>query len=396
MSLNSIVLRREVITSQGKRLELKRSGWQRCYMKLQGDFLRIWNAGGILLENTEALDDLENNVEPVDSIHLRLIHVQKISDKNSLCLHLTRGMERILLSPEASDEGRTIEKWASLFQRSVRDSVLLDQYHTSVFIHTYKCNDILSYVHKSTERLFDDSFTVEFKWPGMISFDRSSLTVKMKPGWKDYRVISKRCIYLSKEEGQINKIIASISPVTSFHLLSEKNGIIIVEGEGKYKFNDANVVPLADRIQLRLLQPDDLKRFLLFMRDSFEIILPRPTIFDESESAMGFQKISIQENEDKSLPEDLSALVQSQPWNQLAWNDLFAYYKLKNFRNYCISPYDFTLKLKSFGFCLKSAEGSVVNNKQLQSLSETCRDEEELKALFAPMYWHHLALKQIK
>ncbi len=393
ISFSSIVQRREVINLQGQRQELKKLGWQRCYMQLQGDLLRIWYAGGILLENNGALDELQKTVEPLDSIHLRLVYTQKIPDKNCLCLHFTKGMERILLCPETSDEGRTIETWGSIFQRSIRDTVLLDQYYTSVFLHTYKCDDILSYAHKSPKGIFDDSFSIEFKWPGMIDFYRCTLVVKMKPGWKDCRVVSKRCISLFKEDGSNKKLIATISPVTSFHLLSEADGTLIIEGEGRYHLNDSKIVPIADKFQIRPLQADDLKRFMLFLRDAFEIILPRPNLFDESS---GFQKICVDENDskhDKSESESLSALVQSQPWNQLAWTDLYAYYKLKNFKNSCLSPNEFTLKFKSFGFCLKSADGSVINSQQLQKISESSHDENDLNIIFSPMYWHHLALK---
>lgn len=393
MSFSAIVLRREIINSKGKR---QSSGWQRCYMQLQGDLLRIRNAGGILLDNTDELDELEATVEPIDSINLRLIHVQKIPDQNCLCLHFTKGMERILLCPEAPDEGRTIDTWANLFQRSVRDSVLLDQYHTSIFLHTYKCDDILSYVHKSSVGIFDESFPIECKWLGMIEFQRCTFSVKMKPGWNDCRVVSKRCITISKDDGTKKTVLASINPVTSFHLLSETEGIVIIEGDGRYQLNNSKIVPIAERIPIRLLQNDDLKRFMIFLRDAFEIILPRPTLFDDStiDGSSGFKKITVDDKDAKqSESESISELVQSQPWNQLAWNDLYSYYKLKNFKNFLLDPYNFTVKFKSFGFCLKSAEGLVISSQQIKRIAENSENDDQLMQNFTSMYWHHLALK---
>lgn len=398
INFSAIVQRREVINLKGQKQELKKLGWQRCYIQLQGDFLRIWNAGGILLGNNEEIDELQKNVEPIDAFHLRMVHIQKIPDKNCLCLHFTKGMERILLCPETSDEGRTIETWASIFQRSLRDAIILDQYHTSVFLHTYKCDDILSYVHKSPKGIFDDSFAIECKWPGMTDYFRSTLTIKMRPGWKDCRVVSKRCISLTKENGSNKKLLATISPVTSFHMLSEADGIVIIEGDGRFHVNDSKIVPITTKVQVRTLQVDDLKPFMLFLRDAFEIILPRPNLFDESETSAGFQKICVDETvskNDKSESESLSSLVQSQPWNQLPWSDLYSYYKLKNFKYSSLSPSEFTLKFKSFGFCLKSSDGSIVTSQQLQKIFEHSNEEAEMKNIFAPMYWHHLALKHM-
>ena len=57
--LRSNRTKKGIINSKGKRLELKKSGWQRCFMQVDGDLLRIWNAGGILLENIDALEDLQ-------------------------------------------------------------------------------------------------------------------------------------------------------------------------------------------------------------------------------------------------------------------------------------------------------------------------------------------------
>ena len=397
----SIALRREIINSKGKRLELKKSGWQRSFMQISGDLLKIWNAGGILLENIEALENLQTSSEPMDSINLRLVYVQRIPDKNCLCLHFTNGMERILLAPESEDSGRTIESWASAFQRAVRETVLLDQYNTSVFLHTYKNEDILSYAHKSPKGIFDESFSIEFKWPGSVDYKRSTLSVKMRPGWNDSRVVSKRCISLFREDGPKKQVFATISSITSFHLLSEEEGIIVIEGDGKYLLNDFQISPITERILIKPLHIEELKKLLLFLRDAFEIILPRPNIFDDSESTSQFQKISVEEFEKEkqggalnvlsnSFP--LPSLVQSKPWNQLSWNGLYSYYKLKNFKAQCLNSIDFTIKFKEFGFCLKSVNGSVITTQELQRISDEHKSEEDLKLLLAQMYWHHIAL----
>ena len=105
-------------------------------MQVDGDLLRIWNAGGILLENIDALEDLQTASEPIDSVHLRLIHIQRIPDKNCVCLHFTNGMERILLMPNRKTVEGPFETWTRFFQRAIRETVLLDQYNTSVFLHT--------------------------------------------------------------------------------------------------------------------------------------------------------------------------------------------------------------------------------------------------------------------
>ena len=399
----AIALRREIINSKGKRLELKKSGWQRCFMQIDGDLLRIWNAGGILLENIDALEDLQTTSEPIDSVHLRLVHIQRIPDKNSLCLHFTDGMERILLMPESEDNGRTVETWMSTFQRVIRDTILLDQYNTSIFLHTYKSDEVLSFAHMSPKGIFDESFSVEFKWSGATEFQRCDLSIKMKPGWKDSRVVSKRCISLSREDDLKKQSFASISSITSLHLLSESEGTFVLEGDGKYLLNDPQIAPITERILMKPLQIDELKKLLLFLRDAFEIILPRPNIFDESESNVQFQRISTEDSEKEkngkggsfsasSQPFILSSLIQSKPWNQLPWNDLYTFYKLKNFKNQCLSSLEFTRKFKEFGFCLKSVNGSVVTSPELQRISEENKAEEELKALFAQMYWHHIAL----
>jgi hypothetical protein len=120
------------------------------------------------------------------------------------------------------------------------------------------------------------------------------------------------------------------------------------------------------------LQIQELKRFLLFLRDTFEVILPRPIIAD---SPINLQSISV-ENEEKSdggkfiksESETLASLVQSKPWNQLAWNDLYSYYKLKNYKSTHLSPIDFTIKFKSYGFCLKYGNGNVVHLQELEGL----------------------------
>lgn len=358
------------------------------------------------MENIDALEDLQTASEPVDSVNLRLVHIQRIPDKNCLCLHFTNGMERILLMPESDDGGRTIESWASAFQRAVREAVLLNQYNTSVFLHTYKNDEILSYAHKSPTGIFDEYFLVDFKWPGSIDYQRCTLSIKMKPGWNDSRVVSKRCISLFQEDGSKKLVFATISSVTSFHFLSEDEGTFLIEGDGKYLLNDSQKAPVAERILLKPLQIDELKKMLLFLRDAFEVILPRPKIFDESESNMQFQRISAEESEkdkDKQgkgglnamipFPFTLPSLVHSKPWNQLAWNDLYSYYKLKNFKNQFLDSMEFTLKFKEFGFCLKSSlNSSVITVQELQRISDEHKSDEELKGLFTQMYWHHISL----
>lgn len=396
MNFNAIALRREVITAEGKRSAARKSGWQRCFMRLDGDLLQIWNAGGILLDDTAAIEELQTNSDPFDAVNLRLIHIQRIPDKNCLCLHFTKGMERILLCPEQNDDGRTIEAWMSIFSRAIRESILLDQYNTSLFLHTYRSDDILTYAHKSSIGIFDDSFSIEYKWPGNVEFQRCTLIVKMKPGWKDSRVVSKRCISFCRGDESHKQTIATITPLTSFHMLSETEGLIVLEGDGRYQLNDQRIAPIAERIIVKPLQTEELKRFLLFLRDAFEVILPRPIISDEAETSINFQNISI-ENSDaniiKAENKSLALLVESKPWNRLAWNDLYSYYKLKNYKSASLSPIDFTIKFKSFGFCLKSGMGSVVHTHELEGLA---KDEESSRNHLESMYWHHLALKHNK
>lgn len=391
MNFNAIVLRKEVINEKGTRLALKKSGWQRCYMRLVGDLLQIWNAGGILLDDKCTLEELQTNSDPIDVINLRLAHVQKVAERNCLCLHFTKGMERILLHPELDDDGRILEAWTSLFNRNIRESILLDQYNTSIFLHTYKSDDILSFAQKSPTGIFDEFFSIEYKWPGNVEFQRCTLSVKMKPGWKDSRVVSKRCLSFYIEDSQ-KKTIATISPLNSFHMLSETDGTVVLEGEGRYQVNDQHVAPIAERILVKPLQVEELKRFMLFLRDTFEIILPRPIISDETEDPINLQSIST-ENTDgkpiKSESESLACLVQSKPWNQLAWNDLYSYYKLKNYKRAHLSPIDFTMKFKSFGFCLKTASGTVVHYQELEDLKPA---GEKSKDKLETMYWQHLAL----
>jgi hypothetical protein len=245
MNFNTIALRKEVVTVKGVRLPGKKSGWQRTYLQLDGDLLQIWNAGGILLDDKFALEELKTKSDPIDLINLRFVHVQKVPEKNCLCLHFTKGMERILLNPEQDDDGRIIETWISIFNRFVRESTLLDQYNTSIFLHTYRSDDILSFAQKSPKGIFDETFSIEYKWLGNSDFQRCTLTVKMKPGWNDSRVVSKRCIAFSNEEGPKKKTIATISPLNSFHLLSEAEGTVVLEGEGRYQLNDQHVAPIA-------------------------------------------------------------------------------------------------------------------------------------------------------
>lgn len=407
MNFSSIALRKEVITADGIRLSLKKSGWQRCFVRLDGDLLQIWNAGGILSDDKFALEELQTNSDPFDVINLRLVHVQKVAEKNCLCLHFTKGMERILISPEKQqdddddnnnnnhndDDGRTIEAWTSIFNRAIRESILLDQYNTSIFLHTYRSNDILSFAaQKSSKGIFDESFSIEYKWPGNIDFQRCNLSIKMKPGWKDSRVVSKRCISFCKGEGPQKNTIATISPLNSFHLLSEFEGTVILEGEGKYQLNDQYVAPIAERIVVKPLQIEELKRLILFLRDTFEVILPRPIIQDEPESSINLQKISIENSEGKTIKsesESLASLAQSKPWNQLAWNDLYSYYKLKNYKSANLTPIEFTTKFKSFGFCLKSGNGTVVHSQELEDLGKS---DEKSRSILETFYWHHLTL----
>lgn len=396
MNFKAIVLRREVIDAKGNRLAARKSGWQRCFMRLDSDILQIWNAGGILLDDIAAIEELQLNSDPIDVVNLRLAQIQRIPDKNCLCLHFTKGMERILLSPDHNDDGRTLEAWASIFNRAIRESILLDQYNTSLFLHTYRSDDILSYAHKSSIGIFDDSFSIEFKWPGNVEFKRCTLCVKMKPGWKDSRVVSKRCISLYKGDESHKQTIATISPLTSFHLISETEGLIVLEGEGRYLLNDQRIAPLAERIIVKPLQNEELKRFLLFLRDAFEVILPRPIISDEVETSINLQKISTENSEGKMIKsgtESLALLVESKPWNRLSWNDLYSYYKLKHYKSACLSPVEFTLKFKSFGFCLKSGSGSAVHTQELEGLG---KDEASSRNSLESMYWHHLALNHNK
>ena len=425
--LSAIVQRREVVDSLGKRLNYKHSGPQRCFILVEGDLLRMWNAGGILQENTQALQELQQTSKPIDSFNLRMVHIQRIPDQNAVCLHFTNGMERLLLIPEKyDDQGRTIETWASIFSRSIRDSILLDQYTTSVFLHTQSVsvsddgqdnlnNRLLFLPHKSA---FDESFSIEYKWPGFVDFQRCNLGVQMKAGWGDSRVVSKRCLCLWQEVNSIKKPIAMISSVTSFHLLSQAEVTVIIEGDAKYLKNDSQIAPLTDRVLIKPLQPAELKRLLLFLRDTFEVLLPRPKIYESPDNidhcGIKFQTVTMSsssgdktkivktatETENLFNRDELVNLVKSKPWNQLAWSDLYTFYKLNSTKFPLLSPNDFTVKFKSIGYCLKSTlTGNVLQIHELEDLLKSNGAELaefDCIAALTPLYWHHIEINNDK
>lgn len=423
--LSAMVQRREVVDSRGRRLDLRHSGPQRCFILLEGDLLRTWNSGGILLEHTQALQELQRTSDPIDSFNVRMVQIQRIPENNCICLHFTEGMQRILLIPEKDDNGRIIEAWISVFNRSIRESILLDQYATSVFLHTQSvCDsgnncgddavgDVNQFLFLPHKDAFEDSFSIEYKWPGCVDFQHSNLAVQMKAGWGDSRVVSKRCIFLWRDsKNSVKKPIAIISSVTSFHLLSEIDSTLVIEGQAKYLTNDSQVTPLTERVLIKPLQSIELKRLLLFLRDTFEIILPRPRIYDETPANLdhgpiNLQSITISSNEKiKTRPDDINhcsernnlvKLVKSKPWNQLSWTDLYTFYKLKTDTVPLLSPSDFTLKFKSIGYCLKSSlTQNVLQTQELRNLLaenlDLNSDEIEHSNVLTSLYWHHLEI----
>jgi hypothetical protein len=404
ISISSMALRRELINSKGKKLERRKSGWERCYVELEGDVLTTWKSGGILLDDKSALKDLKVFSEPVDLVHLRFVTIQKIPEKGCLCLHFTDGMQRILFRPESEDDGRTIETWASTFHRSIRETILFDQYSTSLFIHSSRSKGKASnFTSLNQAQFLDESFSIEYKWPGMTEFERCCFSIQMKNGWKDSRIVSKRCILLWNQSKKLVKtIFAKIASISSIHLLSQDDTILVIEGEAKFLQNNSQVVPVVERVQIKPLDLADLKRLILFIRDSFEIIFPRPGILDETCQSIPMKKINTScENSGKEVePEQtIASLVRSKPWSQLPWIELFANYKLVNHgAARILSPIDFTLKFKEIGFCLKSESGTVVTVQELKSAQLNAGSAEAVLEGLSSMYWHHVALneKEIK
>ena len=224
----------------------------------------------------------------------------------------------------------------------------------------------------------------------------------MKAGWRDSRVVSKRCITFSVQTKSLkNTVLAIISSVNSFHMLSEDDSSIIIEGDAKYLQNNSKVAPLAERILIKPLNSAELKKLLLFLRDGFEIVFPRPTMLDASLPNINMNKIemSIESAQKLSMTSNnndhvLKSLVRSKPWNQLPWSDLFTLYNLSHKGNEHLDPIEFTLKLKSFGFCLKSKNGIVVSSHQIEAVSASCINQDEIISELSSMYWHHLALNE--
>ena len=138
---------------------------------------------------------------------------------------------------------------------------------TLQFSFTPKKRQVLSFALHVAKGNFDESGSVEFRWSGATEFQQ----IKMKPGWKDSRVVSKRCISLSR--GRFKETIHRFNFLNHFFISCPiwrdfcpwRRREIFTQWSSNCSDNR--------KILMKPLQIDELKKLLLFLRDAFEIIL---------------------------------------------------------------------------------------------------------------------------
>lgn len=439
--------RREGMTPDGRRVNLRRGGWQRCWMEIRGDQLSTWLAGGIGDDDTDALAELCLETA-LDRVALRFVHVQRSAAPAEIILHYTRGHGRICLTPVqdgADDAARMVEAWFGAIQRAIREATLCDQHQTANQLRAGMSRIPISGLQWDASGHLGQATAVLFRWPGLQTWCAGWLVVGMRPGWRDTRVVSRRCVCVYRRaisgepvsgtvapaeidtQGNLLGRIATVSAVYATTApISDKDGsqsawTVVVEGNAQWTRNDKHAVPTAERILFAVADAEQQRRLLLFLRDVFEVVLPRRMLAGLSTGGAPGDEIETQPIRpavsDDKFTRLIGGMVEARPWSRLPCSVLYTTYRTRMMtqsdESACLlSPAVLIRRMKSLGFCLKASETRTLSAAEMEAaLSQAEREGERSDASLLPFnapmltqhpahlredgwFWFHLALRQ--
>lgn len=373
--------RRELITGEGK--QCSKSPPQRCYWSLEESTgrVRVWLIGGIDPDDSDALDELMGNSGAIDDFNLLNVHLQAIEDDDSaVIIHYSHGQQRLHFSLQMKPS--TTPFLLSLMKARKQVQEMAQQATTQAIISARTRAHLFTLNSPS-----ECGVPVQFCWPGKKALQRATLSVEMMPGWRDTRVVSKRCICLRVQAG----LVARISAISLVFGVSQADEMtIVVEGKGRWLLNDRNACPIIERLFVQVQDREECLSVIKGLREAFELII-KPSNLSVSEE-LPFTAITITQptqtmtNNKLHLHQSiLQGLVQARPWSSLAWPRLYAAYQqacqAQSIR--CLSPLGFTKMVKGGGYCLRDEEGLIV---PMEGITEESNPQE--------WYWYHLALQE--
>ena len=440
-----IVLRKALISPKGLPLRQPQQPSQRAFLSIDSlsGVVRCWLIGGVETGDGERLRRVQEEEEPADVFELRMVHWHEHGN-DSVVVHYTRGQERIMysgqgsgrnqgygeslslgpggslsrgherksdtLTPRATNSGHRTPPLHLLFSKALKESTSSAQQSTSLHLLQHSTLPALR---------DDDGSVVDFKWPGKLEPVRAHCSLKMMPGWRDSRLVSKRCLEFSHPV--TGKLFVRINSITAVYVVDGSATVVMIEGNGQWMQNDREACPLWNRIALEFVsaQADDDDEFwglVKGLREAFEII-NRPWLTlvglnggEARGSARGnaianantpqslqsltsqgieFSKISTSPSSSPSkLTPLLTDLFQAKPFSSLPLHTSYTAYSLlcQSRGMEVAGVLEFIKAGRGGGWCLKDERGGVVKGDlQLQDDS----------VIGKGWYWNHVQLKGV-
>lgn len=368
-----------------------RSPPQRCYWCMdECGWVRVWLTGGIDPDDSEALDEIVRTACTVDAFNLLDVHLQAVGDDDSaVIVHYSDGQQRLHFSKQ--DNSTTTTPFILSLMKARKQVQEAAQQSTTQAIITARTR-AHSFALLSPSQQSGIAVAVRFCWPGKRASQSALMGVEMMPGWRDTRVVSKRCVCLRIGTVLVARLSA-ISLVFGINQAGEQNDLmIVIEGKGKWLLNDRLACPVIDRLFLQVQDREECLAVIKGLREAFELIV-KPANLPISVEELPFTAITIHPQPSQSSTNNklhlhqsiLQGLVYARPWSSLAWPRLYAAYQhacqaqsLKS-----LSPLGFTRMVKGCGYCLRDEEGLIV---PMEGISEESDPQT--------WYWYHLALQE--
>lgn len=372
--------RRELITAEGK--QSHRSPPQRCYLCMdERGWIRVWLTGGVDPDDSEAVDEITSHASAIDSFNLLNVHLQAVDeDDSAVIVHYSDGQQRLHFSKQDNSTPTTpfmlsLMKARKQIQETAQQSTTQSIISARPRAHSFAQQK-------------ENAVAVRFCWPGKRATQSALMSVEMMPGWRDTRVVSKRCVCL--RIGAV--LVARLSAISLVFGISQSENdlLVVIDGKGKWLLNDRQACPVVDRLFLQVQDREECLGVIRGLREAFELII-KPANLPVSAKELPFTAITIHQATQSSTNNKLhlhqsilQGLVHARPWSSLAWPRLYAAYQ-----NTCqaqslksLSPLGFTRMVKSNGYCLRDEEGLIV---PMEGISEESDPQT--------WYWYHLALQ---
>lgn len=273
--------RRQYRTVDGERTSGEAAEWERCYVEVQGPWLRCWRAGACDADPSSIARLKDQAIVTASTlfplIDLRIVTLGKVKDffidrstHNAFALNNTDGMDTIhLMTSKATQK----LNWIKAIQLAHKESQIIDQRFTA---HILTQPDTPIYV----DSILPEHGKIMTRWDGGKEWQYVKLVLQARGGWigrlSKTASIKSRCIYIYTSDGEC---LARLTDIKTVYMLAKSDTDIhmdiVVEASGKRKSEKLKGLKNTNYMWLRCESRQDWIRWTLVLRNVFEITTPK-------------------------------------------------------------------------------------------------------------------------